>query len=66
MKPLLLLISIAFISCNEQAQPKVKDTTLIYSSYYTRVSKIRVDSVDYLIATSSNGISIIKHGNIKN
>ena len=66
MKPLLLFISIAFISCNDEVQPKVNDTTLIYNSFSRRVTKIRVDSVDYLIATSPNGISIIKHGNVKN
>jgi hypothetical protein len=59
-----LLIILAFTSC-ESELAQTKDRTLIYDSFFYELFKIRVDSVDYLVARSSNGISIIKHGEIK-
>ena len=65
MKNLITFLSILiFVSCNSETA-QTKDRTLVYDGFLYDVSKIRIDSVDYLIARSTNGISIIKHGEVK-
>ena len=60
MKRLLFLLAlILLISCSND-EPKVKQNTLIFEDYTYDVYKITIDSVDYLVAKSINGISIIK------
>jgi hypothetical protein len=60
MKKILLFIAIlSTISCtNENSQ--VKDRTLIYSCQSYDVYKIKIDSVEYLVAKGYECISIIK------
>lgn len=60
MKRLLfILVLILFISCSNN-EPKVKQNTLIFEDVTYDIYKITIDSVDYLVAKSSYGISIIK------
>lgn len=54
---------LALSSCEEG---NTKDKTMVYNSTFYEVFKLRVDSIDYIIARSNNGISIVKHGDVKN
>ena len=58
-KLLFLFITISLVSCiNSEAE--VKDSTLIYNSFSYSIYKVKIDSIDYLIVTAPQGISIIK------
>lgn len=58
-KLLFLFIAITLVSCTI-GQAEVKDSTLIYNSFSYNIYKVKIDSIDYLIATTPQGISIIK------
>ena len=58
-KILFLLFAILLISCTT-GKPVVKDSTLVYKSFFYDIYKIKIDSSDYLIAITDKGVSIIK------
>jgi len=65
MKKLITFLSVLiFTSCSNE-NDQTKERTIVYEGFLYDISKIRVDSVDYLIAKSAQGISIIKHGEVK-
>lgn len=66
MKKLITFLSVLIFASCSSGNDQTKERTIVYDGFLYDVSKIRIDSVDYLIARSPNGISIIKHGEVKN
>lgn len=65
MKKLIALFAvIALFGCEDQKAEGV-ERTLVYDATFYQAFKLRVDSVDYIVVRSTNGIGIIKHGNVK-
>ena len=60
MKKILFLFSAILLGSCTIGQGEVKDSTLIYNSFFYDIHKVKIDSVDYLIAITQNGVSIIK------
>jgi len=75
MKYLLLAVTALFISCTSHEAnrdpgeitqaPANSEAALVYEGYdmysgTTRIKVIEVDSVEYLLTTSSTGVSLIK------
>lgn len=69
MKKIIILCIFALIGCSsnkETTNTTIQgDIKVIHSGFLYSVYKIRVDSVDYIMAWTSQGISIVKHGEIK-
>lgn len=70
MKKIIILCIFALIGCSSNKEPTNTtiqgDIKVIHSGFLYTVYKIRIDSVDYIMASASQGVSIIKHGEIKN
>lgn len=65
MKKLITLFAlIALFGCEAEKANGV-DRTLIYDTFFYQAFKLRVDSADYIVVRTSEGISIIKHGDVK-
>ena len=66
MKKLITLFAvIALFGCEDQKAIGV-EKNLIYDATFYQAFKLKVDSVEYIVVRSTNGISIIKHGDVKN
>lgn len=65
MKLLITFLSIFILTSCDDVKNQTKDETYIHDSFGYGVFKLRVDSVDYVIVRSPQGIAIIKHGNAK-
>lgn len=65
MKKLITLFAlIALFGCEAEKANGV-ERTQVYNSALYEAFKLRVDSVDYIIVRTTNGISITKHGDVK-
>jgi hypothetical protein len=60
LKKLLFLLSITLIFGCTMGESEVKESTLVYKSFFYDIHKIKIDSVDYLVAITQKGVSIIK------
>lgn len=62
-KLLFLLTTTLIFGCSigeREVEAEVKESTLVYKSFFYDIHKIKIDSIDYLLAITKNGVSIIK------
>lgn len=60
MRKLSILFAAILLTSCTMGEGEVKERTLVYRSFLYDIHKVRVDSVDYLVAITSQGVSIIK------
>ena len=59
-KQLLFLLTAMLLFGCTIGEPEVKESTLVYKSFFYDIHKVKIDSVDYLVAITAKGVSIIK------